>query len=276
MVTVAEFFSGLIGDNEIVIVDVGAALMEDDPYFKLTDHPNVRIISFEPNPKAFRVRSKVKSDRETIFPYFIGDGSSHSLYSTNHYVSSSLLEPNVDVRKLFTDMDTHITEVTTVDTKRLDDLGIDKVDLLKIDTQGAELMILQNGRKLVSSSTLLDIEVSFIPMYINQPLFAEIDLEVRGQGFMFHRFEGLFSRQFSPCIFNNDPFHEGSQHLYAYSAYFVRNLLQLDNIPDDKLINMAFLAAEAWDAKDLVVHLLHVLQTRRGGDIVNQYLSAVS
>jgi hypothetical protein len=55
---------------------------------------------------------------------------------------------------------------------------------MKIDIQGAELEVFQSGPKLVGESLLaIRTEVEFAPLYKNQPLFADIDADLRARGY---------------------------------------------------------------------------------------------
>lgn len=61
-------------------------------------------------------------------------------------------------------------------TRRLDDIKeLPQVDFLKIDVQGSELMILENGRKKLADCVALQTAVSFVALYKNQPMFGDID-----------------------------------------------------------------------------------------------------
>ncbi|MGH2781094.1 MAG: FkbM family methyltransferase [Thermoleophilaceae bacterium] len=56
---------------------------------------------------------------------------------------------------------------------------------MKLDVQGAELEILESGPELVGR-TLLGIrtEVEFVPIYLEQPLWADVDAHLRRAGFV--------------------------------------------------------------------------------------------
>lgn len=66
----------------------------------------------------------------------------------------------------------------TVQTRRLDDLckaaGIDSVDLLKIDAQGAELDVLDGARAMLRRTRFVWIEVSFRPLYAKSCVFSQV------------------------------------------------------------------------------------------------------
>ena len=60
--------------------------------------------------------------------------------------------------------------------------------MLKIDIQGSELSVFQNGQEKLAEAVAIQTEVSFITWYLDQPSFGEVDLELRGQGFIPHCF----------------------------------------------------------------------------------------
>jgi len=67
-------------------------------------------------------------------------------------------------------------EVCTLD-RWCREAGIDpkRVDVIKLDVQGAELKALYGARKLLGTVKAVYLEVSFVPIYKDGPLFHEID-----------------------------------------------------------------------------------------------------
>ena len=61
--------------------------------------------------------------------------------------------------------------------------GIQEVDFIKIDTQGSELSILKGSTDSLKNAIGLEIEVEFVDIYENQPLFNEVDSFVRKMDF---------------------------------------------------------------------------------------------
>jgi hypothetical protein len=49
-------------------------------------------------------------------------------------------------------------------------------------------------------------EVEFVPLYTNQPLFAEVDIALRELGFVFHRFGGMAGRTMKPLVVSANPY----------------------------------------------------------------------
>ena len=103
-----------------------------------------------------------------------------------------------------------------IDTVRLDDIGeIGNLDYLKIDIQGGELCAFENAPERLAECLVIHTEVEFLPMYVDQPLFFEIEMFLRGQGFSFHRFEPLKSRVIQPMLMDNNIYREFVQALVA-------------------------------------------------------------
>jgi len=79
-----------------------------------------------------------------------------------------------------------IEKKVLVDAKSLDQISAENdnfnMDFLKLDVQGAELEILQGGENFLSKNIIgLEIEVEFQKLYIDQPLFSDIDSYVRNK-----------------------------------------------------------------------------------------------
>ncbi len=61
-----------------------------------------------------------------------------------------------------------------------------RVDVLKLDVQGAELQALYGARKLLEKTKAVYLEVSFVPMYKDAPLFEDIDTFLGQRGYRRH------------------------------------------------------------------------------------------
>jgi len=65
--------------------------------------------------------------------------------------------------------------------------NLERIDFLKLDTQGTELEILKGAREYLSGGKIAVVktEVLFLPVYRDQCTFSDIDRFLKDQGFMF-------------------------------------------------------------------------------------------
>src|SRR5262245_34844675 len=110
----------------------------------------------------------------SILPYAVGDGAVHTMHVCAFWPRSSLLKP--DPRQLqqllpFSDLG-RVTKEVPIQTYRLDDIEeISALDFLKIDIQGFEVTVFQNGRNKLKQAVCLQLELPFTKHYhITRPL----------------------------------------------------------------------------------------------------------
>ena len=259
-----SFWKELAEDSnyKVKIIDIGAAEMQDvlPSYQKLIELGVADIIGFEPNSEACEALNKKSENSSLYLPYFIGDGRSAIFYETNWAPTSSLYPPNKELLEIFHNLYelTTVVKEHQVQTKRLDEIvEIDRVDFIKMDIQGSELKVLQNGVNVLNTAVLIQVEVEFVEMYKGQPLFSDVDSFLRSQGFQFHCFDGgVAGRPFKPLMINNDPNRPFNQALWA-DAYYVKDWMNLKVLSRKQLISYAVLTYLLLGSTDLT----HVILT---------------
>lgn len=140
-----------------VIVDVGANtgqfLIAAKSYF--TD---AKIYSFEPNPEAFNILKKNADQFHSVhlYNYALADRRKSITFYINKNLSewSTVLKPK----------DPENFSKLNVQTDQLDSLlpKLSKIDLLKIDVEGAELAVLKGSIKTLKKSKYVMVEVSLM------------------------------------------------------------------------------------------------------------------
>lgn len=113
-----------------------------------------------------------------------------TLYMTQHPGSTSLYQPSNSYLKRYMGNSAYMELISTVeiDVTTLDifcqSQGINEIDFLQIDVQGAELKVLEGASWLLEQSVLaIKTEVEFTRLYTNQPLFRDVDRFLNNQGF---------------------------------------------------------------------------------------------
>ncbi|RKR11437.1 FkbM family methyltransferase [Flavobacterium sp. 90] len=246
------------------IVDIGANPIDGDPPYKsMLQSGLCHVYGFEPQPHALAQLLSVKSKNETYLPDAIGDGNPHTLHITSATGMVSLLKPDQRQLDLFEGFSEwgRITKEETIQTKRLDDLeAISHIDLLKIDIQGAELMVFQNGRQKLKEAVFIQTEVSFVNLYKNQASLGDIDLEMRLQGFIPHTFVSIKNWPVKTS-WNK---HQGKQfnQLLEADIVYIKDIAYPENFTNSQLMHMAMIAHHIYKSFDLAAWAIKELEKR--------------
>ena len=246
------------------VLDIGANLVDGDPpYQRMLDEGLCTVTGFEPQQRALAELEQRKGPMERYLPYVVGDGQTHRLKVTRAEGMTSLLTPDDNQLRLFTGFPEwgSVVEEIDVQTHRLDDLDIDDFDLLKIDIQGAELMVFQHGRERLRNAVAVQTEVSFVPLYRDQPTFGDVDRELRSQGFSPHSMPALKRWAIAPTMFGGDFRVPGNQLLEADFVY-VRDLAHAESMSSEQLSQLAMIAFHIYGSIDLAVFCVIELQRR--------------
>ena len=259
------------------IVDIGANPIDGDPPYKAMLQGRIcRVTGFDPHPQALAQLNAAKSDLETYLPYAVGDGGGHTLNICRGLGFASLLQP--DARTLthfpnFSELGRVIDRITLA-TRRLDDIAeITAIDLLKIDIQGSELSVFRNGRARLAKAVAVQTEVSFVPLYEKQPVFGEVDLELRSLGFIPHMFAAINKKMIAPML-GPDPGAAFNQLVEADVVY-VRNFIAAETMDDEQLKHLALIAHHCYGSFDLALNCIHHLAMRNAvtPDAKNRYVA---
>lgn len=275
MWSLLEFFPG---DFRLNVLDVGAALGERPSYQGLVDAGRARLMGFEPNAAECEKLNRQYGEPHRFFPFFVGDGQPATFHETNWVLTGSLYPPNTALLEKFQNLAEVVTPVAQhpVDTTRLDDVAdIADVDFIKMDVQGSELAVLEHGRRVLSDTLLVQVEVEFVELYRGQPMFADVDRFLRSQGFQFHAFNGLAGRAFKPLVFNNDLNRPLRQVLWS-DAVYVRDWMALEALSPEKLRHYAILAHDILKSYDLAHLVLSALDQREGSQLTEAYLQRLT
>jgi len=176
-------------DRDLIMVDVGCRWGFADQFIQCLD--TFRLYGFDPDrDECKRLEKQYGSNRISLVPLGLADHEGEStLYLTKEPACSSMFKP---IRKLLEnspvlDCTKKVSEIkiqhTTLDrwAERTD---IEYIDYIKIDTQGAELLVLQGADEIIESVRCLEVEVEFNPIYEGQALFSDIDAFLRKKGFV--------------------------------------------------------------------------------------------
>ena len=280
--SVRTWFAFLGLENPLKCIDVGAMALngDPDPWVRWAQIGCAAVLGFEPLKKeCSQLNSQAQASGMAIqyLPWALGDGQEHTLNITNAPMTSSLFKPARSTVDLFPALGELMQVVSqeVVQTRRLDDVTeAANSDFLKLDVQGAELMILKDGKEALRSLSVIQVEVEFVELYEGQPLMADVDSFLRSQGFIFLKFAYIMGRPFRPLQRKDNPYASISQTLWG-DAVYVRDYRRLEQWSIRQLKAAIFLLHELYSAADLSTLLLKELDQRQSSDLKGCYLASL-
>ncbi len=108
----------------------------------------------------------------------------------------------------------------------------------------------------------IQLEISFISLYENQPTFGDIDRWMRINGFVPHRFIDVKRWSISPTIFSNN-FRVPGNQLLEGDIIYRKDPLNLSKISNKQLKILAKLSHYCFQSIDLCVFYLIELISRK-------------
>ena len=93
---------------------------------------------------------------------------------------------------------------------------------MKIDTQGSEYEILKGGKNVINNSIGFEIEIEFKEMYLNQPLFSEVNQFLLSNNFILLDFLNL-------CKWERDNYRNFGEIMFVDALYLKRPEYILEN-----------------------------------------------
>jgi len=159
-------------------------------------NPNLKVYAFEPN---LRVASKLvcSAPNFLVFPMAVAEQDGTATFYVNEFeMAGSLLPLNEDAVRTWVGVENHKVERTvTVPTIRLDTfmdlVGLQRIDFLKVDTQGTDLAVVRSaGRRLRDIVRIaLEVAIAPVPLYKGAPSKGDVLSFFKEAGFALVRTE---------------------------------------------------------------------------------------
>jgi FkbM family methyltransferase len=190
----------LRGARNPVILDVGAHYGETTQQYDSL-FPEATIYSFEPFPESMALlRDRVAGlERVTAVAAAIADKPGRRTFYVNHYdATNSLLPRPTSFRRYYPEEGrtkaTVDVAVTSID-RFMQERGIPRVDILKLDIQGGERMALEGARNALANRriSIVYTELLFVPLYEGAAPAHEICRFLEEFDYTLYNVYGLYS-----------------------------------------------------------------------------------
>lgn len=263
----------------INVVDIGASAITETPVYKdLVIKGLGHLFAFDGDERHIEKLQSLYGSSATVLNHFLGDGKEHTAYICHENTGmTSLLKPSKKALEFFNGFISfgEVLKQEKVVTKKLDEIPeIDNIHFIKMDIQGSELNVLKNGINKLSDCVAIQLEISFICLYENQPTFGDIDVWMRKQGFAPHCFLDVKRWSISPTIRQNNfriPFNQ----LLEADIVYIKDPLDLACCTPSQLKMLGVMADNFFGSPDLTIHCLRELVQR--GEIeeakITEYLT---
>ncbi len=292
---------GFLTDLAFNICSVGAGIYEEDDFengwYNLGSQ--LTIYGFEPNPYEFQKLVKDYNERKPNYnvvyfnkavsqksePVILNVAASppcSSLYHPNDtYCERLCIYPANAGKQYRFDKMSQATQIvskvqfhsTTLDEELPEETAL---DFLKIDVQGADLDVLKGGSERILPNLLAaQIEIELNPLYMNQPLFGDIDSYLRENGFSILDFRTARRLRSITPVFALQNKGWAGQLLWGDAIYFRDLISYPDGHPlktEDNLLKLACVLSCLWDTEfiDISLECLVYLAVHYG-DLTNRY-----
>ena len=232
-----ESIQNILSSQKIGFIDIGAAGNIHPRWEKISKYINY--YGFEPDLRSYNllVNKKNECHEYKIFNTAIWESDSEiQINLCRKPWVSSFYTPNYNFLDNFPENDRYtVIEKENMKTSSLDNINFSEKDFIKIDIQGGELKVLKGASKTLHHCLGLEIEVEFLELYESQPLFGELCLFLKDEGFEFidfislnrwerDKYDGYGQSTFGDALFMRTPeymqkfFSEDSNKLKKYIA----------------------------------------------------------
>ena len=264
-------------ETPTVICDIGASSIDPTDHIdNLINNTNCILYGFEPNKTEFE---KLKeTEKKKYFNYALGDGKKKKLNICQGPGMTSFLRPNINYLRLFDwfEWGSKIIKTEELETKKLDDINFDHpINFFKIDVQGLESEIIENGLEKIKNSLVVEIETSPVPIYLDEKPFSHICGQLEKLDFSLHMFNKINTRCFKPTRLNND-IYSGLNHILQLDCVFIKNVQKLDSLETEDLKKLALILFFSYESYDLVDFLIEKISKKQKDDLIIKYRNMMS
>jgi FkbM family methyltransferase len=175
--------AALLGDERITLLDVGARGGAPLRWQRVA--PHVDLITVDSDDA-----STLKSDFASVYSVdaiLLDRRDDVAFHRTRNPKLSSVFKPSRALLSLFERPErADVVDTRILQTRTIDDLvesGLRRPTVVKLDTQGSELLILRGADATLQHVYAIEIEVEFRRLYEGQPLFGDVEQYLGTLGF---------------------------------------------------------------------------------------------
>ena len=265
----------IFNNTPINILDIGASPCDPTLHIEtLLENTNSHLYGFEPNELEYnKLKEKELLDNRTYFDLAIGDGKEHTLNLCRYPGWTSFFEVDKNYISYFHDFEkaSEILEKKKIQTKKLDEIEFnDTLDFIKIDAQGYESIIIENGKQKIKDSLVLQVELSPVNLYIGEKKMSEVVPEIEKLGFNLNMFHNINTRTFKPMVLQGNT-GIGLHTLFQLDCVFVKDFNHISEMDVEKLKKLILIMFYSYKSYDFVDYLITILDKKQNTNLISKY-----
>ena len=262
-------------DSEIIICDIGASPCDPTQHLEeLLTNTKSFLYGFEPNEQEYdKLKILELKGKRKFFKEALGDGLEKELNICTYPGWTSFLEPETEYIKKFHNFEkaSKIVDKISIKTKKLDETNFkDIVDFFKIDTQGFESVIIDNGEKKISDALVVQLELSPIPIYKHEKNFSHVCNQMEKLNFSLNMFFNINTKTFKPMIIGDNA-GNGLNTIFQLDCVFVKNHNEIDKLNEEKLKKLILIMFYCYKSYDFVDYLINKLDNLLDTNYVDDF-----
>ena len=262
-------------ESKIYICDIGASPCDPTEHLEdLLKNTDSFLFGFEPSEKEFdKLKQSEQKDKKKFFQKAIGDGSEKTLNICAYPGWTSFLEPETEYIKKFHNFEdaSKIVDKVSVKTEKLDDINFEnKIDFFKIDVQGFESTIIENGVKKISDALVVQMELSPVPAYKKEKNLTYVLNLMEKLNFNLNMFHNINTRTFKPMMIAKTT-GIGLHTIFQLDCVFVKNYNEIEKLDKEELKKLILIMFYSYKSYDFVDYLISLLDKISNTNYLNDY-----
>lgn len=259
--------------GRVIVADNGARFTSNRLFKGLMELNTFMVICFDPQNRLAEREDLADIDGLKIAANTtLGNGEPVTLYHCANKATSATLKPLASTlasTQASGDEDgpNRVLEETLIASVALDELtALEVVDWMLLDERNNNIAILQNARKALPNTLLVDVRIPFQFSHENQADYTLIHHFLSDYGFRFFRFQDLTQKSDFPT----DIYLEQSQasETQTMSGLFLPTEARLAAMSKNDLLKLGFILHTSYQLKDTAYKMLsHV-----DADLAREYL----
>ena len=144
------------------------------------------------------------------------------------------------------------------------------MDFIKIDVQGYESIIIENGKQKIKDSLVLQVELSPVNLYIGEKKMSEVVPEIEKLGFNLNMFHNINTRTYKPMVLQGNT-GIGLHTLFQLDCVFVKDFNHISEMDVEKLKKLILIMFYSYKSYDFVDYLITILDKKQNTNLISKY-----